>query len=183
MKPMFIFICGHMCSGKTTFTNKILSKFPNFNIINADLLRQYFRNSFPFYSDLDESYPVDKTEELNTIINPLRIEILNLLTKNNQHIILNKSSLSQKSRKEILDLIPNTYIKILIQTQINDEELLKRIQKRDFEGTHSKNWEIFHNKLRKNQFEKVSKKECEHILIYNQENSNEIFEYVNKLIK
>ena len=82
-----------------------------------------------------------------------------------------------------MNLIPSNYTKLLIQTEIDDGILLKRIQERDKGGTYSKKWEIFHNELRKQYFEKISYDECEHVLIYNQNNLNEILEFIkNKII-
>ena len=65
--------------------------------------------------------------------------------------------MNRESRKEFLDLVPDEiYTKILIQTHISDEELEKRLKKREEENATSKNWLKFHYEMRQDLYEKAS---------------------------
>lgn len=164
-----------MASGKSTISEKILEKFPKLNYVNADLIRDYFRQNYPYYKDLDDSYPNDKCIFLNEVVNPLRLDILKILIIANEPILFNMSWLSYEKRKTILDIVPNEkYTKILIQTQIDENELQDRIKKRDKTYQTSRNWLKFHNEYRAWLYEKVSDNESELVLRYNQTNIEEI---------
>ena len=172
-----------MASWKSTITRKLCEIFPTLNCVNADLLRDYFRKNFPYYRDLDESYPHPKTTALNKIIEPLRKDILLLLIQEGVPIILNHSWLYPEVRKEVLDLVPDEiYTKILIQSQVPDEDLEQRIKKRDREDMVSKNWLKFHLEMRKHLYQEVSESEAEIVKVYNQNNFDEIEELIHTYI-
>lgn len=182
-KPLFIFICWDMASGKSTISKEICEKFPQLNYVNSDLIRDYFRENYPYYRDLDNSYPSPKVEKLNEIINPLRESTLQLLTEARAPILFNKSGLTYNDRKYFLDLIPNEeYTKILIQTQIDEQELQERITKRDITDETSKNWLKFHNEMRIGLRENIKHQESEYTITYDQTNLDIIIELIKKHI-
>ncbi len=172
-----------MASGKSTISFEIQSRFPELNYVNSDLVREYFRKSYPYYNDLDESLPTEKCTTLNKIVSPLRIDILKLFIWVQEPILFNKSWLTYESRKAILDMLPSDqYTKILIQTQIDEAELRKRIQERDTTYETSRNWLQFHDEMRAKLYEEVDQWESEYVLIYDQTNLNEIIELIEKYI-
>jgi hypothetical protein len=54
--------------------------------------------------------------------------------------------------------------------------------KRDQTHETSKNWMKFHNELRKDLYEQVEDSESEYVLTYDQENLEEIIEFIKKHI-
>ena len=172
-----------MASGKTTISNEICKKFPELNYVNADLFRAYFRENYSYFSDLDESYPTEKCTRLNTVVNPMRIDLLQILLEAETPILFNMSWLTQEKRKVILDIVPDdVYTKILVQTKIDETELMQRIIDRDNEHKASRNWKKFHQEMRKGLYEEISPHESEITYTYNQNNLDEIMSLITENI-
>ena len=172
-----------MCSGKSTISEKILQKFPNLNFVNSDNFRAYFRNSFPYFQDLDESYETQKWSQASKVADIVREYFLELFMQESEMILLNKSWLNYEDRKRFLDMVPSEkYTKILVQTRISYEQLEKRILLRDSDGSRGNNWYKFQKEKREKLYEPVSDREAEYVLTYDQNNLAEILAFLEKQI-
>jgi len=182
MKKIFILVVGQNASGKSTISREIESKL-KINKISVDNVRDLLISRIRFYSDTHYSYPNRKIESANRVVYAYREQIVKELLSNKQSIILDGGGIVRKRRKNYLFLAKNInpkIITVIIETKIEEKELLKRLSKRDKKGSHLK-WVKFYKNIRKRAYEPVKNTKADYVLVYIQKNSKEIINILKKL--
>jgi len=183
MKNIFILVVGQNASGKSTISREIESKL-KINRISVDDVRDLLISRIKFYSDTHYSYPNKKIESANRIVYAFREQLIKELLSSKQSVVLDGGGIIRKRRKNYLYLakkINPKIITVIIETELEEKELLKRLSKRDEKGNHLK-WVKFYEDIRKKGYEEVRSSEAHFVLKYNQKNSKEIIKELKKLV-
>lgn len=183
MKQVLILVRGHMSSGKSRLTEKLIKDLDlNINRINADLIRDFLISNLKFYSNINYSYPTEQTFSLNKITKPFKLSIIKELIDQKQSLIIDVGALTKESRKENLAYAKeNKYLTIIINCELEEKVLLERLKIREKENPGHK-WVSFYNDISKKRFEEISDDEADYILTYNQNNYEEIKNKLEKII-
>jgi len=99
-------------------------------------------------------------------------------------LILDAGNIKKDTRKIILDMkkyTPKKIETIIIKCNIDEKDLIKRLEKRDIKSNYKTKRKEFFLSTKKYEIEYLSENEANHILEYNQKNTKEIFEKI-KLI-
>jgi adenylate kinase family enzyme len=184
-------MCGPNASGKTTLAQAIINKFPNLNYVNGDHLRKMITADVAYFKNVD--YSVRSPEE--NIANHFAKMYINGMTdelgRAGQSILVDAVSLRSDTRKFRFDQVrahnPNI-VKIIIGMNIPEEELIKNLSERDRQGTvnhplTSSNWLKVYNEYGKQTYQLPTPQEADHVLIFNQENQEEILQDLEKIIQ
>lgn len=182
----FIITVGHMASGKTTLAKKI-EKELWITRVNNDDLRYFFMEKYSCYKEIqDISYRTEKTAEMNKLVKEIKTNIAKHLLEQWYSMIFDAGHIHPNSRKKIFDL--KRYAKypcktIIINTNINELELLKRLEERDIISNYTTKWKQFYLEKKKHEFIQVKNYEADHILQYNQNNTKEIIKELEQITK
>ncbi|MFA6353313.1 MAG: AAA family ATPase [Candidatus Paceibacterota bacterium] len=183
MKNIFILVIGQNASGKSTISREIESKL-KINKISLDDVRDLLISKIRFYSDTHYSYPNKKIDSVNKLVYAFREQLVKELLSNKQSIVVDGGGIIRKIRKKHLSLAKNInpkIITVIIETKIEEKELLKRLSKRDLKNEKLK-WVKFYKDIRKRAYEPVKNTEADCVLEYNQKNSKEIIKKLRKII-
>ncbi len=183
MKNIFILVVGQNASGKSTISKEIERKL-KINRIEIDNIRDILISNVRFYSDTHYSYPNKKMKSANKIAYAYRKQLMRELFSNKQSAILDGGGIIREKRKNYLSLakkINPKIVTIIVETKIEESELLKRLAKRDRKDKKLQ-WSKFYKDIRKRKYEVVKAKEADYILEYNQKNSKEIIKILKKLV-
>lgn len=184
-KQFLILMYWHIWSWKTTLAKKIEKEF-KINRINNDDIRKYFSKNILCYQNIDISYRTPITINMNQTVQQIRNIIIKDLILLWESLILDSDNIKKNTRKTILDLkeyAPKKIETIIIKCDINENELIKRLEKRDTKSNHKTKRKEFFVSTKKYEIEDLSKNEVNHILEYNQKNTKKIFAQINLIIQ
>lgn len=129
-------------SGKSTWTKRVLSETNKpYIVVSSDKhIEEYARSKNKTYSDVFDEYVKTAGKLMNDEAERAISERVN--------VIWDQTNLSAKKRKAILRRFPNSYYKVVIIFDIDDEELGNRLKKRgEEEGKNIPNFVL--NNMRK----------------------------------
>ena len=176
-----IMVVGHNASGKTYISEKIADKF-KLNRINNDLIRKFVIENIKYYNDAIFSYPGGKINSVNKVVWKFSINLIIELLKNKQSVLVDGISIVKSKRTKYFKLANKKITTIIIETKIDEDELLRRLQTRDQEDKKDK-WVKFYKDIRKNKYDPIKDNEADYVFHYNQKNLNEIIKQLKKMIK
>lgn len=174
MSQLFVNVLGHNSSGKTTLSQKLQKSF-DFNIVGGDDFRLFIYEHIPYFHSVNNSYPTDKNKELNPLVKNYRFELMWILLKAEQNVLLDGSGATKEIRSEYLRKMKTEFpgVKtVLIWVEIGEADLLKRLSKRD-ENSNAR-WTDMYFDFKKDFIKKPSAGEADKVLTYNQNNYLEI---------
>jgi len=123
---------------------------------------------------------------MNKTVKQIRNTIIKDLISLWESIILDSGNIKNNTRKTILDMkkyAPKKIETIIIKCNINENDLIKRLEKRDTKSNHKTKRKEFFISTKKYEIENLSKNEANHILEYNQKNTKEIFEKIKSITR
>ena len=182
-KQLLILVSGHNATGKSTISKEIVSKL-DINRVNGDLMRDFLILNIKYYSDTHYSYPNEKINSVNKIVSIYRNEIIAELLSKHQSVIIDGAGITQKNRKEYLNLVKssnNKIITIIIEVILDEDELLNRLKDRDNKNKQHRWVDLYHD-IRKEKYESVDESEADIVLKYNQNNSKEIIQAIKDIL-
>jgi len=172
--PTFVNIVGYNGTGKTTLAKR-LEEYLGFNRINGDAFRLFVINEIAYFKDLDLSHQNDRHEYLSPLVVQYRTELSLSLLRAGENVIMEGSGLLKSYRELYLHKIkqqdPKTKT-VLIVCKIAEDKLADRLRLRDA-STQDESWQIMH-KAKENIFEMPTEDEADAILIYSQDNYDDI---------
>ena len=183
MKNVFILVVGHNASGKSTISREIERNL-KINRISVDNVRDLLISDIKFYQDTHYSYPNKKIESANKIVYAYRKELIKELLYNKQSIVLDGGGIVRNRRKKYLSFakkVNSKIVTVIIETRIDEKELLERLSNRDKKGKHLK-WVKFYKDIRKDGYDKVDPSEADYVFEYNQKNSKDLIKELKKII-
>lgn len=175
MSQLFINIVGHNSSGKTTIAKKLQEDF-GFSRVNGDDFRLFIYENVKFFAGEKLGKKSPKNDALNKFIINYRIELSEIVLKGGGNVVFDGSGATQQWRSFYMDRILQNFPdvkRVIIYTEIKEDELLKRLAARDSTDT-DQIWVKHYHELKKDLFEAPNSNEADALLIYNQENYEEI---------
>lgn len=122
----FIMLIGLPGSGKSTWTDAMLAKEPgkNFVVLSTDnMIEEKAKAAGKTYSEIFPDINV------NALTKEMKAQFRKALSEG-RNIILDRTNMSAKKRKEFLDAIPEGYRKIAVVFSIPDTLLQERLDHR-----------------------------------------------------
>lgn len=174
MRQLFISLCGHNAAGKTTIA-KQLEKDLGISRVNADDFRLFVASTVKYFNDLDISIKNSRFEELANLSNRYRLDMTKLLLELGQSVIYEGGSTLRSWRKTYLSTAKNvapSAVRILIYVDIEEAELLKRLDKRGL------SWTKQYHTSKRSMFEIPTPDEADLLLTYNQANYKELLQQI-----
>ena len=186
-KQFIIITVGHIWSGKTTLAKRLEQHF-NINRINNDSIREYIIENIKYYNNINYSYKTDISTKMNKSVKTIKNTILKDLISFWESVILDAGHIRQNTRieafKNTKHVDKNKKIEtIIINCNIDDEELIKRLEDRDIKSWHKTKRKQYYIETKKYQFQEVQWNEANHILNYNQKNIDEILKKLKLILK
>jgi predicted kinase len=136
-----IIYCGLPGSGKSTHKNNFLKNFPEFiSFSTDDMIEEWGVANGKNYSEafkiLTEKTDDPEAASLKNFEKKMFQDLITNIELGNS-IIVDRTNMNKKSRKKFLDLVPSNYKKTAIVFNISDDELQRRLKKREEEtGKH-----------------------------------------------
>lgn len=122
--PELIMLIGLPGSGKSTYRNKIRSEDKNYlELSTDDMVDEEAARQGKTYSE------VFHTLNHKELASKMKIMFRQGLNEG-RNIIIDRTNMSEKRRKEFLKIVPDTYEKIAVVFSLPDNELKKRIKER-----------------------------------------------------
>lgn len=184
MSQLFINTVGHNASGKTTVAKRLEADLA-LNRVNGDAFRDFVYKNIIYFNDVDFSYPSEKYKQLNPLVINYRFELSWVLLGAKQSVLYDGSGSTKAFRKRYLDKVRQDFPEVktvLIWTDIDEAELLKRLELRNQSGETGKKWVKMYREYKKDSFEPPELQEADIILRYDQTNYNEIVEKIKALL-
>lgn len=123
--PVVIFLIGAPGSGKSTFVEHLIERYPEkkFEIISTDnMIEIEAKRLGKTYSEIFSNFIKDATKQFN-------INFINGL-KNKKNLVIDRTNMTKNSRKNLLLSIPKEYHRIAFVFNISRVELDNRLEKR-----------------------------------------------------
>jgi len=182
MKNQFlIFVIGHNSSGKTFISKKIADSL-KISRINNDLMRAFVIKNIHFYNNTTTSYLGKKIKSINKSVYKFSHSLIVELLGQKQSVLVDGLNIIKKDRSVYLQTFDKNVTRIIIETQIDEKDLLKRLKKRDVKSKDDR-WVEFYKNNRKDLYNPIQDNEADHVLYYNQNNLAEIIKQLKKIIK
>lgn len=122
-QPIAYILSGLPGSGKSTWVRSI-NQNSDFVIVSSDdEIEQHAKDRGLTYSDVFDSYVKTATSRMNAKFKEA--------VAANRNIIWDQTNMTSKKRRGILQQIPHSYKKIAVVFQIDDQELERRLEKRE----------------------------------------------------
>lgn len=122
-QPIAYILVGLPGSGKSTWMRSI-NQSDNFVIVSSDdEIERHAKSKGLTYSNVFDSYVKTATSLMNAKFKEA--------VAANQNIIWDQTNMTSKKRKGILQQIPRNYTKIAVVFQIDEQELERRLAKRE----------------------------------------------------
>ena len=174
---LFIALVGHNASGKTSVAKR-LEQDLEINRVNADDFRQFVSEHIRYFKDLDISIKNPRYELLTEITHNYRLDMSWLLLRAQQSVIYDGSGATKAWRSRYLDYVtqhhPDVH-RVIIYVDISEEQLLQRLRDR------AQHWEAQYWGSKKELFERPTPDEADTLLVYNQDNYDEILAELARL--
>ncbi|MDB5182654.1 MAG: hypothetical protein JWO47_438 [Candidatus Saccharibacteria bacterium] len=168
---LFIVLVGFNASGKTTLAKKLEADL-GLNIVSGDPLRLLIKQEILYFHDFDISIPTQKGIPTREVIHQYRKGMSKVLLSAKQSVIYDSNALKKADRLAIFQDVTNGIdgvTKVIIHVDLPEQELIKRLQARPEE-----NWVEHYELYKKPTYEQPTPDECDKLLVYNQDNYDEI---------
>ena len=178
-----ILVVGHNASGKTMLSNEMIKHF-NINRVNGDDIRDFLISKIHYYSDTHYSYPNPKINSANKVVTIFREELIRELLSQGESVLVDGGGITKESRKRYLKLkkiSSRKIITVIIESDIEENILLQRLKHRD-KSNRNHRWVDLYDDIRKEKYEEVTNDEANHVLKFNQDNSDAIFETIRGIV-
>jgi len=178
-----ILVVGHNASGKTTLSKEIVCNFKFLNKVSGDDIRNFLKSNILFYNDSDFSHWNKKSSSIFKIVPSFRDSLIKELLLQGESVLLDGGGITRKGRSKFLKLKKggDKIGTIIIEARLEENKLLKRLEKR-IKNNPKEKWIDFYYEKRKPFYETVSKIEADHVLYFNQ-NKKEIINKLKKILK
>ena len=121
--PIAYILVGLPGSGKSTWVRSIIQDNQFVIVSSDDEIERHAKDNGQTYSQVFDSYVKTATSLMNAKFKDA--------VANNQSIIWDQTNMTSKKRKGILQQIPKNYRKIAVVFQIDEQELERRLTKRE----------------------------------------------------
>jgi len=178
-----ILVVGHNASGKTMLSNKIIKHF-NINRVNGDDVRDFLISKIRYYSDMNYSYPNPKIRSANKVVTIFRKELIRELLSQGESVLVDGGGITKESRKKYMELkkiSSQKMITVIIESDIEENMLLQRLKHRD-KSNRNHRWVDLYDDIRKGKYEGVTNDEADHVLKFNQDNSDAILKRMRDIV-
>ncbi len=182
---VFILTVGYPASGKSTLIDQLRQASENLNVVNGDPFRDFLRKEITHFADAEFSKQEPKTVQANKITKEYKRLMFESLIESGQSILFEGNHLQVSKRERWLKRAKeiNPEIKtVILYFNIEEGELLKRYEEREEENTDSSWVEEFHE-WRKDQLDVPSELECDQLMIYKLDETQEIIKELTRLLK
>lgn len=124
MKNKIIILVGPPCSGKSFYTESIITSLNNPFIASTDNIITSLHPELSY----NEAFELEKGN-FKFLTKKMKEGIIQAV-KDNRDIIVDRTNMKSKSRKEFLKMVNDTYEKICVVLDWNKEIFIKRNQER-----------------------------------------------------
>ena len=182
MKQTLIITVGYPGSGKSPLSKEIANKF-KISRINGDDIRVFLKDNISYFNDIKvNEYETPKAKSFYKLSQSIRKQLLENLFENNQSVIIDGGNHQIIKRENWIKFTrenyPDTRI-VIIYVKIDEKTLLERLDKRD--KKEGAKWRENYEKRWSKTFEEPTLDEADYLLVYDQDNKDEILEEVREL--
>ena len=179
---LFVLLVGHNASGKTTLARQLAEDL-NLQLVEGDPFRMFLAAEIPYFKDLDISIPNPKARIASQLTHDYRHMLARKLLKADQAVLYGGGNLKRDVRAHIFEKICNGIAtrRVILYCKIDEGTLLGRFAERERNDSKSR-WTEHYFRYRKPQLEEPAADECDELIVYDQQNYEEVRDRLKRLL-